>query len=335
MTRLLSVLIMLFPAVAQADVVLWLDVASDEAAHERQQRVADELVLALDGVELRPTAVPIPGFVGESVGGQIAALKSLFEDQEVRAALWLDPTSQELLRVQLVFPGESARSEVRLVEQPAGEGASAVLALGVREVLATTGRRVMPAPVEPPPPQPPPPPSPLPPIERVRRGGLGFDLGLTGGTPVRVGPNARLAAFLVGDVFLGGGVIVSPFAALRFGGTPASGLVTTGGGGGARLAWTPGGRLVRFGPFLGVSAVWMRVSAPGADGRLHADQLQVRVPLGAALRARLGPGVDLVGHLAVDVLPRRVQVRLRSTSDMIVDTGPLDVTFTVGLRFLP
>lgn len=326
---LLVVAGLMWASPALAETALFLEVTGDPTAQEREHEVFEELALALDALLLARAAAPAPAFTSLPLNEQLAALRPSLSG-DVIAALWMDPSSADPLRVQLAFASLGGRAEVRLVEEPAGPGAAAVIALGVREVLATATARWS----QPPAPTPEPAPQALAPQAQIRRGAIGVDLGFTVGTPARQGPNTRFAVGVVGDVLPGRGFAFGPVGVFRFSRDGETSLLATGLGGGLRVGWT-GGKQLRLGPFVGVTAVWHRVRITAAGAPLVADDLQIRVPVGLSVRGTVNPAVEIVGHLGVDLLPRRNRVRLRSNEAVLLDTGPLDVSFLVGLRFLP
>lgn len=314
---LLSVLVAV-PVQAEPRPVVFLEVADDAAALARQSEVEQELALALDGVRLERVPAPAPGFGELPLSQQLAALEPVLVD-DVLAALWVDPASADPLRVQMAFAGEGGRAEIRIVQEPAGPGAAGVLALGVREILAGAVAQP-PSSLEP---EPPSAPTPSP-------HSFAADVVVGTRTPLGAGPAIQPGVILGGEHALPLGFVVGSLFDGRLGG--GGDLLVQSLGGGARLGWLGGSRL-RVGPFAGVTAQWHHVRRDdGVGPPPSAHDLLLRVPLGVAVRVPLDPRVVLAIHAGVDLLPRRLQVRLRSTDALLVDTGPLAISVQVGLR---
>lgn len=314
------------PAWAETRPVVFLELPGDAATLARQAEVEQELELSLDVVRLDRAPTPTADFAEQPLPAQLDALSSVLVG-DVLAALWVDPSSADPVRVQIAFAGEGGRTEVRIVEEPAGPGAVSVLALGVREVLASA---VAPAPVaeetiSPPPAAP-----------RTRYGAIGADFVLEVGTPLSEGPPVSMGLVLAGEGRFPRGVLLGPVLDWRMGADASGELFTTSVGGGVRVG-ALFGEAVRLGPFGGVTVQahfgWLRTG----EGPLLATNVLVRLPVGLAVRVPLDPArrVELAVHAGIELLPRRLQVRRRSTGEIVIDTGPMVAALQVGLRFLP
>jgi len=138
-------LLLLLTSTARADLpVVVLDLG--EAAMEDRFHV--ELALLLGGdLAIEPVGA-------ESLqlgdGDWLDALRPVIPAGH--AVVWLDPAAERCRASVAVF--NATRAEVQVVEVPPGEGAEALLALSVREVLSTAGAESPPPPPEPTPPPP-------------------------------------------------------------------------------------------------------------------------------------------------------------------------------------
>lgn len=333
MIRLLVLLLMLSGTAEAAEVVLFVASDPQDAV---EQAVQQELTLGLDDLGVRAVTLA-SGFAGAPLAHQLDLLAEPLSGDDVFAAAWLDP-ARDPLRLQLAFAGASGRTVVRIVEEPAGPGAAETLALAAREVLASARLPdVAPPPpaVQQPTPAPPPAaPDPRPPLvepPRAPRGAIGVDVGLAAATPLAAGPRTRVVLGGGGELFLPRGFLLGLHAAFRLA-RGGDSLLSTGLGGGLRLAWLGGGDAFGIGPFVGFGAAWLRTSQPFADGRLHADHLNLRVPLGLELWLHSDGAFSLTARFSADILPRRNVVLRRSDGSVALDTGPLDASVLVGVR---
>lgn len=124
---------------------------------ETEDRFHTELALLLGDTPITRPATTQQLQVTD--GGWLDALRPVIPDGH--AAVWLDPDPSRCRASIAVL--SNTRAEVQVVEVPAGDGAEALLALSVREVLALIN--AAPEPVEPPAPEstPEPPPPVVPP----------------------------------------------------------------------------------------------------------------------------------------------------------------------------
>ena len=316
---LAAVLLFGSPASAQErTTVLFLTLpTSDMGAADREHRAAKELALALVDLTVLRQGAP-QDLSTMPTSAQIDVLRPLLAADEVLAAVWLEP-SADPLRVNLAFAAEG-RGVVRVVEEPAGDGAEAALAMAAREVLAAA--RV-----------------PVRPNEQIQESESKSKLALrlVGGASVAfdgsVGANPRAALAielenrLVGELRLGCGF------AFRIGGSQELGTFATEAGARGRLAFLPGTDRVGIGPVFGAEVAWLRIAADRFDGDRTSVSLPViRLTPGAELRVQPTGDIGLSLSVTADILPVRGHAVRRSTSALIHDTGHIGLTALIGLR---
>ncbi len=309
--------------------VLILEAADNEESRLRESAFVTELFLAVDDVPIRRAAVEPPDLFGRPVASQLEALRPLLEDEGILAVGWLDPATEDPLRVQLVFASEG-RAVLRLVEEPAGPGAASSLALAVRELvvaalLPPSGLQSSAATAEP-----------EPRAETVSSvptqypWALSLQAALAVGLARPSGPDPRPGLLVSVHRRLVGRLGLSVGFSLR--GARGESSSTLGLGGRLALSWLPGNEIVGIGPTGAVEVDWLRFSAEGSDGEERsASQAQIRLAPG--LGFRLGKGRwSFVLAVSADFLPLRSVVRLRSDGSSVLDTGPAELLVTLGVR---
>ena len=312
-----------------ARTLLMLSVAGTDDDRAFEQRLALELGLAMEGIDLRSASTGVAAFADESVTRQMEILAPLMAGEDVLAAAWLDRGEPTLPRLHLLFVNQG-RAVLRMVEVEGGDGAEARLALAAREVLATALI-----------PESPPPvavsaeaavdPEVAPSTPAIAAWAMGFHGGFVGslagrtGADPRAGGVVRLERRLAGQLWIGLGGVIRVGTSGLFS-DDADELVA---GGQLGLSWLPGGDVVGAGPILTAEVVRHRVVVPGP---VAAAFTQLRISPGAAARLRLSTDADLMLQVGVTWLPTRDLVRRRSDSEVVLDTGQLDGFALLGVR---
>lgn len=275
-------------------------------------RLATELALALH--DLQVTTVAGPANLDVLPSTMLFATLRPYLDDDVLAAAWLGPDADPL-RLSLGFAGEG-RGVVRVVEQPAGPGAEAALAVAVREVLAEARVTDEETSVES-----------TPPPSAIRLvGGASLAFGGALGVVPRGTLFVDVEHVLVGRLQIGWGF------ALRAGGIAEVDSRVVEVGARVRPAFLPGNDVVGAGPYLAAELAWLGVNVERLDGdRAFLSLPMLRFTPGVELRVSPGP-VGFSLSVGADLMPLRGLGLRRSDDALVHDTGVVGLTVAAGVR---
>lgn len=124
------------PRVAAAPMVLVVRTEASPDAARREQKLYEQLSIALDDFAVMLTAPPEPGFADLKLPEQVAIALSEAESTSAVAVAWLVLPAPKQVMVHLVARG-TGRTLIKTVEATTGPQAESTLAVVVRELLGT------------------------------------------------------------------------------------------------------------------------------------------------------------------------------------------------------
>jgi hypothetical protein len=338
----LSLAVLAPAAAAQPDgaapterVLLLVDAAADPDAIRREERLAEELALALDGFAVQ--RIDLGGDFGfQPLADQLARVGPPASERGAAAAVWIRDagSGRTMLHVAVLAAGQTS---VRVVAFDSGASTEAELALAAREMLREARVIDLPEPAAAPVPPPAAAAAPCPPVAPPAgrpEWGLATLATAGGGVALYDGPSVRGGAAL--------GVEWQPldrlFARLAFAGAigPRAELrdgVVTGWALELALAVGYGWRLgpIALGPFAAIAGSRSAVDvALGAGERRSYSWWGFFGALGLDLRVPLGRRAALVAEGAVGGSPSQTALERRSDGGAILSTPYIGWSAAVG-----
>lgn len=335
----LSVLLLCVPAAAGATPrLLFAPVGESDDEKSLEAEVEQELLLALDDVVLESRALAVAGFAQMPVAQQLPLLQPWASEQDVLAVSWLDPLSEDRLRLHLVLAAEG-RTVLRVVEAASGPGGAAALALAAREVLSlllVSRERAERAERESREVEEREPVVVLQESDSSSSRGQAHRWGVHLLPGVGLRPSGAAGPRVLGQLQLGfilglvGRLSLSLDGVFLLSGGPGAPLSLHSAGGGAQLRWLPGDDKVGAGPLLSVLLMGTRLQLSEDEG-LSVEHLDLRLGPGFGLRLNPVPGIGLFLQASLDLLPRPWGARLRSSGALVFASSTVEARLGLGV----